>query len=200
MAEGVKRFEVGSSTLSGGWMREAADGNWVRYPDYEKLEAEQKDDKATTGLAVDRAKRAEAQRDQARQEVLEEVREGLLDDEALRPLASALTSQNFPALDDARRLVEAALATLDPSGEEECERCGGSKRIQDPDQASKTTVSFVPCPDCQPTETRGPGWAQMCRKCAIRRHDLCEGTAKDGGACTCSCRGILILTASDPSV
>jgi hypothetical protein len=33
----------------------------------------------------------------------------------------------------------------------------------------------------------------MCRKCAIRRHDLCEGTAKDGRACNCSCRGALAV-------
>jgi hypothetical protein len=164
MAERVERFTpIVESTARG--TKEArvlrtSDGGYVRYSDYEKLEAQR--DKRGHELTMldyerakemDRAEKAEAQRDQARQEVLEEVaaefdREaekyarkraeckaaekrdqasGKLPDghtyEATWNYYEGLSRANEWAASHCR-----SLATLDPSGEEErgdCEECNG---------------------------------------------------------------------------
>lgn len=144
MAKGVKRFD----TTGEAGLVACPTGLWVRYSDYEKLEADRDAALQEAAEEVESSERVgaelAAERDQARQEVLGEVREGLLllaithfDHERL------LTDENLDATPIFERgllqqrevgqtgeyeavltakgfdFLAAFLATLDPSGEQD---------------------------------------------------------------------------------
>jgi hypothetical protein len=122
MAEGVERFSENPKCSH--TMPRSPTGRWVGYSDYEKLEAEAQIEREGRQRAEGERDRLEAQRDQARQEVLEEVRkyaEKRRDDcneGALRLNPSTQLGREHSAEARAFGSVVNFLATLDPSGEQ----------------------------------------------------------------------------------
>jgi hypothetical protein len=124
MAEGVDRFEK-PTYVRNAPMQPNPGGFWVRYSDYEKLEAEFKDWPHWKQTLERDIRKLEAQRDQARQEVLEEVaaefekRATIQHDLAVECLEREGKLAHL-GLEDGLTMAAAhcrSLATLDPSGE-----------------------------------------------------------------------------------
>ena len=67
MAEGVERFELRAGECDGPRMNRSTVGRWVRYPDYEKLEAERNAGFVREGELMGEADRFKDERDQALQ-------------------------------------------------------------------------------------------------------------------------------------
>lgn len=123
MAEGVERFRLHPLRNSGYQLVPDPKGEYGRYSDYLELLGLLRKREAELGEEEERKEEAEAQRDQARQEVLEEVREYAekrrddCNEGALRLNPSTQLGREHSAEAHAFGSVVNFLATLDPSGE-----------------------------------------------------------------------------------
>lgn len=152
MAERVERFEpfVVSRKRGDPRMRLTPIGSMVRYSDYEKLEAEvervRRHEQETAEVAVQRIKALEVQRDQTRQEVLEEVR-GLVE-EQLRHATEALANQLPQSVGRAGAAGRKSgfehllflLAAVDPSGGEKASGDELALRLADAQAVVQTVI------------------------------------------------------------
>lgn len=130
MAEGVERFRHIPDLHDEPHAKLVPDPNslWVRYSDYEKLERDRDEWRNKKIVALDRIKVLEAQRDQARQEVREELRGRLekawtLLDRIADPLNGQPSRMHPDQTTDAELATDARkelreLLTIDPSGEQ----------------------------------------------------------------------------------
>src|ERR1700759_320525 len=137
MAEGVERFEVSEPEERGGPLHPYVEtpmdsdpqGDWVRYSDYESLDASYADMKRARAIALRERDNAREKRDQARnqerqriQEALEGLAAEFTDRSRVRPGETDESMGEKIAYEEAAREVRdkaVSLDTLDPSGEEE---------------------------------------------------------------------------------